>query len=129
MKEREKPTGVSEPLIIDGFITRPATSEDIQAMVLLEDQAMAVSRGKAIPTDIVSDNEVTRLNNEINKSTTWSQLVYEDDKLVGYTLCYPGKHPETHEVVPGREHVELTYGSSRLLASRHSRESCTGLVI
>ena len=92
---------------INGFATKPGTSEDVPAMVLIEDQAIAAREGQPLPSEPLAPQEVERLRDEIQKPESWSRVAYFGDTMAGFVFGRPGKDPDTNSGVPGREHISL----------------------
>ena len=103
--DNEQPT-MSKIQSIGGFTSRPARIEDAPAMILVEDQASAAQRGEEIPERVLYPSNIDRIEKLMQNPTTWSQVVFDGEELVGYILGRPARDPKTNEDLPLRGHVD-----------------------
>ena len=68
---------------------RRAMTEDVPAMILLEDQANAVRLGKPIPDTLVRPRAIRQLAYLLDKPATWSRMAFEGDTFAGFIIGCP----------------------------------------
>jgi ribosomal protein S18 acetylase RimI-like enzyme len=97
----------ADRLWMERFDFRPAEPDDAAQLVLLSEQAIAARKGLPIPEQVKDTGSIERNQELLSKDTTWSRLVFDGPKLVGFALGLPATDPTTGQVIAKREHLSL----------------------